>query len=113
MNVAGIQELIKDVEFAFGLPLVGFVLALINIRMTRRSKFNPLKVRLSLSFVLVLFVCLCVLMFQDRLVLINLWRCSPVMYSFVYCVIALLVVVAIIGLVYWKLRPGQWKDREG
>lgn len=106
MNVAGVREVIKGIEFAFALPFVGFVLALINIKMTPRSKFNRLKLRLSLSFVLVLFVCLfCVLMFQDRLVLLALWGFSPVMYSFIYCVCILFLVGALIGIIHWKLRP--------
>lgn len=114
MNVAGVQEVIKDIEFAFALPFVGFVLALINIKMTPRSKFNRLKLQLSLSFVLVLFVCLSsVLMFQDRVVLLALWESSPVIYSFIYSICVLSMVGALIGIIHWKLRPRQWKSNEG
>jgi|SRR5271155_37762 len=114
MNVGDIHGLIKDIEFAFVLPFVGFVLAVINIRLTPRSRFNGLKLRLSLSFVLLLFASLfSVLMFQDRLVLTALWRCSPVGYSLLYSICALLIGAAIIGLITWKLRPERWKDSEG
>jgi apolipoprotein N-acyltransferase len=112
MIISDTEGLIKDIEFAFILPFVAFVMAMINIRMTPRSKFNSLKFRLSLSFVIALFVwLLSSLLLEDKRVLIALWIASPVLYSFLYSLSCLLVVAAVIGLLYWKLRPEKWKDR--
>lgn len=114
MEIAGLNGLIKDVEFAFVLPFVGFVLALINIKMTPRSRFNQLKLRLSLSFVILLFVCLLsILLFQDRAVLKSLWQSSPLLYSLLYFIGTILVIGGLWGLVNWKLQPMMWrKDQQ-
>jgi hypothetical protein len=85
---------------------------LINVRLSSPSKFNLLKIRLSLIFVLLLFSCtLSVLMFQDRGVLIAIWRTSSVVYTFVYTVFTLFIIVAVGFLIYWKLRPELWRKK--
>ncbi len=113
MNVPDPQGLLEDVEFALALPLVGFVLAAINLRLTRSNKFKGLKFRLSLSFVLLLFLCLSsVLMFQDRSTLIMLWNASPAAWSALYGASVFITVSVIVGLAYWQLRPEKWRDAD-
>jgi glucose-6-phosphate-specific signal transduction histidine kinase len=112
MIVAGADGLIRDIAVSFVVPAVCLALALINIRSTPRSKYNPLKLRLFLIFVLFLFASfLSTLMYQDRVVLKALWRDNPVLYSFVYFLSGALVVAGVVGLVYWKLRPELWKGK--
>lgn len=112
MNVVDVRGLLKDIQVAFVLPSVCFVMALINIRLSSPSKFSLLKFRLSLSFVLLLFVCaLSVLMFQDRGVLMAIWRTSTVVYTFVYTICSLFIVGAVCWLIYWKLRPELWREK--
>lgn len=112
MIVPGIDGLIKDIEVSFVLPAVGFVLALMNIRFTPRSKYNALKLRIFLVFVLFLFVfLLSSLMYQDRAVLKALLQDNPVLYSFAYFTSGSLVVAGLAGLVHWKLRPELWRGK--
>jgi len=112
MIVTGIDGLIQDITVSFVLPAVGLVLALINTRFTPRSKYNALKLRLFLIFLLFLFVFLLTsLMYQDRAVLKALLQDNPVLYSFSYFTSGALVVAGLAGLVYWKLRPELWRGK--
>ena len=112
MIVPGMDGLIQDIEVSFGLPAVGFVLALINIRFTPRSKYNALKLRLFLIVVLLMFAyCVSSVISQDRAVLRALWQDNPVLCSFVYFLGGALVVAGVAGLVYWKLRPELWRGK--
>jgi hypothetical protein len=111
MSISGIDGLIKDIEFSFILPSVGFVLALINIRLTPRSKYNGLKLRFVLIAVILLFICeLGTLMFQDRAVLIAIWLTFPMGYTCFYCVCTLIIIAALLALIKWKLSPARWKN---
>jgi len=112
MQVAGVDGLIKDIGFSFLLPAIGFVMAVINIKYTRGSKNDALKLRLSLAFCLLLFaVSFCVLMIQDRAVLTALWRISPILYSAVYSCCGLLIIGGVAALAYWRLRPELWTSK--
>jgi glucose-6-phosphate-specific signal transduction histidine kinase len=114
MIIISVDGLIRDIEVSFGLPAIGFALALINIRFTPRSKFNALKLRFSLTFVLLLFAYLIGnLMYQDRAVLLSLWADSPILYSLVYTLSGVLVLTSIIAVYYWKLRPELWRRKAG
>jgi hypothetical protein len=111
MNITGIDGLIKDIEFSFALPSIVFVMALINIRLTPRSKYNGLKLRLVLIAVIIMFIyALGSLMFQDRSVLTAIWLASPIGYSCLYCACILILIAAIAGLINWKLRPARWAN---
>lgn len=113
MGTVGIGGLAEDIGVSFGLPILFVCLALANITISRR-KYAGLKLRLSLIFAIALFLYLISsLMFQDRLVLVSIWRDDPVLYSFVYAVAGLLVLAGIVTLAYWKLRPGLWRQNEG
>src|ERR1039457_1636522 len=112
MIVAGVGGLIDDIAVSFAVPGVCLVLALMNIRFTPRSKYNALKLRIFLVFVLFLFVfLLSSLMYQDRAVLKALLQDNPVLYSFAYFTSGALVVAGLAGLVYWKLRPELWRGK--
>lgn len=112
MSIVDVRGLLKDIQVVFVLPSVCFVMALINIRLSSPSKFSLLKFRLSLSFVLLLFVCaLSVLMFQDRGMLMAIWRTSPVEYTFVYSGCSFTIITAVAFLIYWKLRPELWRKK--
>ncbi len=115
MSIPGVDGLIEDLKVTFAVPAAGLIIALMNIRFTPRSKFNGLKLRLFLVFVLLLFATsLSVLMFQDRAVLKALWQSNPTLYSVVYLLSTVVVVIGVSALAYWKLRPAvwTWKDRE-
>lgn len=112
MNVGSVDGLIEDIKMAFGLPALGFVMFSIITRLTPHSKVNALMQRLSLVFVILLFVtALSVLMFQDRDELIAIWRTSPLIYTFVYSICSLIIIAAIACLTYWKLRPELWSRK--
>jgi hypothetical protein len=109
MTIAGVDGVIRDIEFAFVLPSVGYLMAQVNIRMRPQAKSNELWQRLSLSFVLLLLASLlAVFTFQDRAVFAAIWRTSPVAYSFIYSISGLLVAGGIAFLAYRKLRPELW-----
>lgn len=112
MITVDVYGLTQDVLVSFGLPALALVLASINIRFTPRSKYNALKLRLFLVFVLFLFVfLLSSLMYQDRAVLIALWQDNPVLYSLAYFLSGAVVIAGVAGLVYWKLRPELWRGK--
>jgi hypothetical protein len=112
MIVAGVGGLIDDIAVSFAVPAACLVLALINIRFTPRSKYNALKLRMFLVFVLFLFVfLLSSLMCQDRAVVKALWQDNPVLYSLAYFLSGALIVAGVAGLVYWKLRPELWRGK--
>ena len=113
MIVAGVDGLINDIEVSFVVPAASLVLALINIRFTPRSKYNALKLRIFLVFVLFLFVSLLSsLIYKDRAVVKALWQDNPVLCSLAYFLSGALVVAGVASLVYWKLRPELWRDRD-
>lgn len=110
MDVPGVTGLLEDIKVAFVLPIVGFCMFWILLKVTPRSKFNALLRRLSLMFVLALFVVvLSALMFQDRAVLIALWMQNPLLYSCVYALFGVVVVSGLAVLCYSKLRPNLWR----
>ena len=112
MGIPGIGGLLENIGVSFGLPILFVCLALVNIKVSSRRKSSGLKMRLSLIFAIGLFAYLiCTLMFQDRTILAAIWRQSPIVFSVVFALTCLLVVMSIAGLVYWKLRPELWKQR--
>jgi hypothetical protein len=113
MIVAGVSGLIEDIGVSFGLPLFFLCLALVNIRVSSRRKYAGLKLRVSLVFSIGLFgYLISSLMLQDRFVLASIWKGSPALYSLLYVVGAVLVLVGIAGLAYWKLRPSLWRQND-
>jgi hypothetical protein len=107
--IDGIDGLRRDIEFAFGLPVVGYVLMLLHTKSYPSSKWIGLQQRLSLAFLLLLFgFLLCGLLYQDRSVLIALWRSSPVASSVAYATSVLSILAGLGGLIFWKLRPELW-----
>jgi hypothetical protein len=113
MNVPGVNDLIRDIEFAFGLPTVVYIMFLINLRFGRYARFKPLMQKLSIVFVLLLFsIDLIWLMSQDRTVLKALWQGNPVFYSLAYCVGGVSVLTGVAALAYWKLRPELWRRKD-
>lgn len=113
MDIVGIGGLAEDIGVSFGLPILFICLALANIKISSRRKYAGLKLRLSLIFSIALFTYLITsLMFQDRVVLASVWKDNPVLYSFVYSVGGVLVLVGISTLAYWKLRPELWRQND-
>ena len=112
MNIAGVDGLIKDIEFAFGLPAVAYFMFLLNIKFSRYGKRKALMQRLSLIVVLLLFsIGLSTLMFQDRAVLIAVWEQNSILYSLVYLIASVLVITGISTLIYFELRPERWRQK--
>ena len=113
MQVGNVNGLIGDVKVAFVLPIVAFVVFTVVTKFTPHSKVNALMQRLSLVFVLLLFMfLLSALMFQDRGELVAIWRSSPIAYTFVYAICSLIVVAIIACLTHWKLRPELWSRKQ-
>ena len=113
MITAGVDGLIKNIEVTFVVPAVVLLLALLNIRFTPRSKYNALKLRLFLIVVLLMFAyCVSSVISQDSAVLKALWQDNPILYSFVYSLSSILLLIGIAALVYWKLRPELWRRKE-
>jgi len=112
MNIEGLPGLLKDVEFSFILPSVGYLMVVLNVKYSRSSRFDTLILRIGLSFCLLLFLCGFIsLMIQDRAVLATLWHSSPVLYSLLYTLSCLIIIGAIAYLVSAKLRPSLWTVR--
>lgn len=109
-DIVGVGGLAEDIGVSFGLPILFMSLALVNITISSRRRYAGLKLRLSLIFSIALFTYLILsLLFQDRLVLSAIWHSGPVLYSFVYSVAGVSVLVGVVGLAYWKLRPELWR----
>jgi hypothetical protein len=109
--VPGLDGLIQDLAVSFGLPLVGFILFSIVGNLTHRSRVHNLLRRISIAFILLAFVYLISnLMYQDRAVLVELWRSNPAAFSFVYTAGAILVVAGLVIVAYTQLRPGLWRQ---
>jgi hypothetical protein len=109
MNIINTAGLLKDLEFVFVLPTVGFVGFALNARISQKTGFTPQKQRIALTFCPLLFAFCTVVVWQDRAVLIALWRTSQVVYSVVYASCGLSVVAGVAGLIRWKLRPSLWR----
>jgi hypothetical protein len=85
MEVAAISKVVEDIAGSSIAPILFLVLGFANSRLPWNRQSRGLRVRLTLSLALLLFVfAVCVLMFQDRVILAGLWRDQPVLYSFVY-----------------------------
>jgi hypothetical protein len=110
MEVAAISKLIEDIGGSLIAPIVFLVLGFANSRLPWNRQSRGLRLRLTLSLALLLFVfAVCVLMFQDRVLLATLWRDQPVLYSFVYTASVVIGVFGIVRLISWKLRPKLWR----
>jgi hypothetical protein len=111
VNIEGVPGLLKDIEFSFGLPILVFAMAMINIKFSN-YRSDMLMHRLSLSCCLLLFItCFSFVMSQDRSVLIALWRTSPAGYSFLYAAGMAIIMGIFAFLVQRKLRPTLWSIR--
>jgi hypothetical protein len=107
----GINKLAEDIEYCFVAPIIVLCLGFANSRLPLNRNDSAFRMRLILSLAILLFTfSLCAIMVQDRAILISLWKESPILYSFVYLVGSVLVLVGIYALVYWKLRPGLWRQ---
>ena len=113
MNIEGLSGLLEDLKFAFALPLVGFIMVVLNVKYSRYSERNALLAfRIGLFFCLLLFLCCFItLMFQDRAILAAVWDTSPILFSLVYLLSGLAIVATLSYLVSTKLRPSLWKHR--
>jgi uncharacterized membrane protein YcjF (UPF0283 family) len=109
MILVGEIELLKDLEFVVGLPVLTFFGLALNAKMSQKTGFTPQKQRLALLFSLGLFVFCTITIVQDRRVLVDLWLSSPLLYSVVYAVSVLVVLGGIGFLIYSKLRPSLWR----
>ena len=111
MPVPGTAGLLKDIEFALLLPLLGFGGLAVNAMISQKTGFTPRKQRIALTFCLLLFGFCLIVIVQNRSVLAALWRSAPLYYSVVYAVCGLGTGALVAGLIYWKLRPSLWKKR--
>jgi hypothetical protein len=107
--IEGVSNLLGDIEFSFGLPALGFVMAQ---KFCRSTKYGSLMLRLSISYCLLLFIIMfATLMFQDRAVLTAMWHTSQILYSVVYALSCFLIVGAFALIISTKLRPSLWSVR--
>lgn len=100
-----------DLKFAYGFPVLAFIMFAVNRRLSRKSRFNPLLLRISLAFCLLLFVVvLSTLIYQDREAAAYLWSTASLPELLLYIALGLATLLLPIALVYWKLRPNRWKS---
>jgi hypothetical protein len=66
--------------------------------------------KLTLTFSVSLFLLtISVILIQDRMILVDLWKEGPIFYSFVYLICSTLTVSGLVALINWKLRPELWR----
>jgi hypothetical protein len=112
MDIPGVTGLLEDLRVAFLLPIVYLVLVTLWLKLVGRHRFNYLAWRVALMIGLVGFVVfLTTTTYQDRSVLIELWRQNPLFYSFVYVLFVMAVAVGVAFICYWKLRPSLWRKQ--
>ena len=110
MSIPGVNSLTQDIEAPFILLGICLVILTLNRRMARQSKLYLLTSRIVFGWILLIFmVMLCVLLYQDRAVLLAVWEQGPLLYSFVYSLGVILTAFLVVGLGYWRLRPEQRK----
>jgi len=113
MILDDIQRIREHLEFSIGLPILGFALAMVIIKSGGRDRFTRVHEKMALAYCLALFLTLfCVLMFQDRTALYNLWSSSKAVYSLAYAGCVFLILVATTSLICYKLRPSTWRSTD-
>jgi len=102
-------RLIGNIEFSFVVPCVTVALGLLNVKLSPRSKINGTKLRIILSFSVILFVaCVGATIYENQLALGTLFKDDPVVLTLVVLFIFVSLVIVLAGLIYWKLRPSLW-----
>jgi len=102
--------LLQDIGISFMVPTFFICLVFANIRIASRSRYNGLKLRLSLLFAIALFgYSICNLMYQDRYMLLSFWQQNRLLATLIYVGSCCATLLGIIALINWKLRPTMWK----
>jgi hypothetical protein len=105
-----IRKLLDDIGASLIAPVLFLCLGFGNSRLPYNRWDRDFRMKLTLTFSIVLFLfTICVIMIQDRLLLVDLWKARPIFYSFVYLVFSSLMVVGLISVIHWKLRPRLWR----
>ncbi len=87
-NGTGIEQLAGDIGGCFVAPIIVLCLGFANSKLPFNRRDSAFRMRLILAFAILLLVfSICTVLVQDRVLLVNLWRMSPVLYSFAYTVV--------------------------
>jgi hypothetical protein len=110
VNAPNVSGLIYDLRFAYGFPVLVFIGFWLNRRLSRKSRFNPLLLRISIAFCLTLFASvLGTLLYQDRIATTYLSTNASALELLVYIAMGVLTAALFLGIIYWKLRPSRRK----
>ncbi|MGB6686569.1 MAG: hypothetical protein WBE76_01865 [Terracidiphilus sp.] len=106
----GIRELAGEARDFLIMLAIFLFLGLGNTMLPQNRRDSEFRTRLVLALAVLLFLpAICTVIIQDRAILINLWRGSPVLYSLVYLIACALGIWGLTALFYWKLRPKLWR----
>ncbi len=106
-----IHRLLCDIGASFIAPTIVLCLGFANSRLPHNDWDRDFRLRLTLIFSTSLFLfTICVLMFQDRIFAVDLWKESPIFYSIVYLVFVAITALGLGAVVHWKLRPSLWRN---
>ena len=111
----GISKLASDAGVLLVAPIIFLCFGLGNAMLPQNRADSVFRTRLVLALAL-LFVLFAVftVIFQDRVILINLWQGSPILYSIMYAIACGLGILGVGALFQWKLRPKLWREnRQG
>ena len=112
MLIDGVDGLIEDLKFAFGMPILAFVMLSSWFRRAGGDTTDFLLYKFTYLLVIAVFcVSFGALMYQDRAVLKSLWQEEPILYSFIYTFGSVAVCAGVYALAYWKLRPSCWRRK--
>ncbi|MGA3264696.1 MAG: hypothetical protein ABSC47_11710 [Terracidiphilus sp.] len=107
----GISKLASDAGVLLVAPILFLCFGFGNAMLPQNRADSGFRTRLVLALALlfVLFA-LCTVVIQDRVILINLWQESPILYSFMYSIAGVLGILGVGALFFWKLRPKLWRE---
>lgn len=107
-----INKLLDDIGGSFIAPVFVLCLGFANSRLPWNRRDRDFGVRLTLAFSALLFLfTICVMMIQDRQILVDIWKSRPIFYSFIYLICGSLTISSLAALTYWQLRPKIWRRR--
>ena|ERR1035438_8519572 len=109
-SAGGISKLTEDAAVLLLAPFLFLCFGFANAMLPYNRRDRGFRARLVLSLaVLSCVFALCTVIVQDRIILIGLWRQSPVLYSLVYMICCIFGILGLGALIHWKLRPKRWR----
>lgn len=109
-SVEGVSKLAEDAGVLLVAPVLFLCFGLGNAMLPQNRADSEFRARLVLVLALLFFLfAICTVIVQDRVILISLWRQSPVLCSLMYLIAGVLSITGVVALFHWKLRPKHWR----